>query len=207
MAKMKRPVGDLMSGKLGNVVFVHRNDKSYVRMAPIRKHNNWSEQQIMYRKRLSSVSQLWRNLKSDLSPYIWNNVTPEMNGYAFFIKTNIQAFSIDGSLIDPKLIMVSNGHLIKSRNMNVSLASDPDFVDIQWQNDPNLKSARGFDQLVIQTYGEGIFSKPMVTSLPRKDLGGAVLIPKPAPFTKATHIYVFFANEDQNFSQSDCFEI
>ena len=98
MAVMKRPVGDLMSGKLGNVVFVQTKNKSYVRLAPVRKLNNWSEQQLMYRKRMSKVSGLWRSLKSNLTPHIWNNV---------------------------------------DENMNVSLSSDPDFVDIQWQNDPN----------------------------------------------------------------------
>ena len=37
MAKMKRPIGDLVSGKIGNVVFVNMNGKSYVRAAPQRK--------------------------------------------------------------------------------------------------------------------------------------------------------------------------
>ena len=37
MARMKRNIGDLVSGKIGNVVFYQLNDQSYVRAAPVRK--------------------------------------------------------------------------------------------------------------------------------------------------------------------------
>ena len=37
MAKMKRPIGDMVSGKVGNVMFVVRESESYVRAAPQRK--------------------------------------------------------------------------------------------------------------------------------------------------------------------------
>lgn len=40
MAKMKRPIGDVVSGKVENVVFVNLNGKSYVRAAPRRKKDS-----------------------------------------------------------------------------------------------------------------------------------------------------------------------
>ena len=43
MAKMKRPVGDLVSGKVGSVVFFTRKNQSFVRAAPQRKETQWTK--------------------------------------------------------------------------------------------------------------------------------------------------------------------
>ena len=111
MAKMKRNIGDVVSGKIGNVVFVNLNGKSYVRAAPQRKKDSWSTDQLLYRQRISRVSALWRALKSEQLSKVWNLAAQEMNGYAWFLKLNMPALEMDGTLIDAKLLKVSDGKL------------------------------------------------------------------------------------------------
>ena len=111
MAKMKRPIGDVVSGKIGNVVFVNMNGKSYVRAAPQRKKDSWSADQLLYRQRISRVSALWRALKSEQLSQIWNRAAEQMNGYAWFLKLNMPALEMDGTLIDAKRMKVADGKL------------------------------------------------------------------------------------------------
>lgn len=117
MAKMKRNIGDVVSGKIGNVVFVNMRGKSYVRAAPQRKKDSWSENQLLYRQRISRVSTLWRALKSEEMSRIWNSAAEQMNGYAWFLKLNLPALEMDGTLIDPKLLKVSDGKLPVPQNL------------------------------------------------------------------------------------------
>ena len=111
MAKMKRPIGDMVSGKIGNVVFFRHNGESFVRNAPERKKNTWTPEQLLHRQRFSQASKLWRDVKSTQVQQIWNLGSQKMNGYALFMKANMPAFSLDGSLMDPQLIQLSTGKL------------------------------------------------------------------------------------------------
>jgi hypothetical protein len=43
MAKIRCNICELVSGKIGKVIFVQMRGKSYVRAAPDRTKNNWSE--------------------------------------------------------------------------------------------------------------------------------------------------------------------
>ena len=65
MAKVERYLGELVSGKIGNVVFFQLNGKSYVRAAPVRTKNSWTEEQQLYRQRISKASGLWRAIRSE----------------------------------------------------------------------------------------------------------------------------------------------
>ena len=82
MAKMKQNIGDLVSGKIGNLVFFQLNGKSYVRAAPVRKRESWTQEQLLYRQRISQASGLWRALRSEQMSKIWNGAAEQMNGYA-----------------------------------------------------------------------------------------------------------------------------
>jgi len=62
VAKIKRNICELVSGKIGKVVFVQMRGKSYVRSAPDRTKDNWSEAQLLYRKRLSAIASPGRTL-------------------------------------------------------------------------------------------------------------------------------------------------
>jgi len=203
---MKRTIGDCVSGKLGNVVFVQSKGNSYVRTAPLRKANNWSTSQVLYRKRLSNISALWRSISSPEIKNIWNLASSEMNGYAYFIKKNIPALTIAGDLIDPLLISATDGKLTfppftLEREVNPS-----NTVHISWVNDPNLKPVRLTDHLMVMSYGpdpdsyrdyQDVFSPVCDTHFKRNDTTGVVIKPPLHGSTFISHLFFFFASADQ----------
>lgn len=206
MARMKRNVGEQVSGKIGNVVFYQRYGKSYVRAAP-KKRESYTQEQLLYRQRLQKASALWRSLKSDEISRIWNLAAQQMNGYAWFLKANMPALAMDGTLIDPKLIRVSDGKLPLPQNLNAErMPGDDSTVVVSWQNDPHCNGERLKDELMAVFYTGGRFSKVIATGLKRADLKGTFTLPaKPA---NITHVFFFTTSENrEGYSESVCVEV
>lgn len=207
MAKMKRNVGDLVSGKIGPVVFYQLNGESYVRAAPKRKEGSWSAEQLQHRERISKVSAFWRSVKSDEIRKIWRVAAVKMNGYALFMKANMPAFGMDGSLIDPLLLKVSAGKLHLPLHLKAErLPERPSTIVVSWQNDPHLKSERSQDELMAISSADGNYSSITPTGILRGVMNGSFeLLPHPA---SPTHIYLFFASRKrEEYSESVCFQI
>ena len=203
MAKMKRPLGDLVSGKIGNVVFYQLNGQSYVRSAPKRKKNSWTEQQKLSRQRISKASGLWRALRSEQFSLIWNRAAVKMNGYAWFMKSNLPALALDGTLIDARLLKVSAGKLTVPQNLMVERQpDDASVIAVSWQNDPHTKGERLNDEMMVVSYSDGKFSPIKTTGILRSALQGTFTLPvKPL---NATHIYLFMASADREEYSGNC---
>ena len=213
MAKMKRNIGDSVSGKLGNVVFVQSGGNSYVRLAPHRTKTNWTEQQILYRQRLSKISQLWNSFKSEQTKKIWSLAAESMNGYAWFIKKNIPALAIDGTLFDPTMLSVSDGHLIPLQKITVEpeIFSNP-IINVHWQNDEHLKSDRLKDTIWAMTLTDGVFSPSVNTGFHREDLHATIMLPRPyAPnptVSGIVHLFIYVSSSDElQYTQSVSFQL
>jgi len=207
MAKMKRNIGDLVSGRIGNVVFYTRNGVNYVRAAPDRKKDSWSPQQLLHRQRFSKASYLWSQLKKTKVAPIWNLAAVKMNGYACFIKANMPAYALDGSIIDPKMIKISTGKLHLPMDLGASReAAGSSAITVSWKNDPNMKGKRLVDELMAVSATDGHYSALTSTGLLRSAQNGTFTLPvKPA---NSTHIYLFFASQDGlDYTESVCFEI
>ncbi len=142
MAKIRRNICELVSGKIGKVVFIQMRRKSYVRAAPDRTKNNWSEAQVLFRARMSAIAALWRSVNCDGLNAAWNLAAKEMNGYAWFIKKNMNTLHIDGTLISPSLIRVMDGSLPEPLIRLNQTHPNPNEVKIEWANDPHLKKQR-----------------------------------------------------------------
>ena len=85
---------------------------SYIRRAPQRKvKNSWSPAQVRRRQRFSLVSKFCKLFKNSLISRIWNYEEEKMTGYSLFLKANMPAFALDGSLEDAKKIQLSTGKL------------------------------------------------------------------------------------------------
>lgn len=196
MAKMKRNVGDLVSGKIGPVVFFQLNGESYVRASPNRKKDSWDEGQLRHRDRISNVSSFWRALRSAEIQKIWRQAALKMNGYALFMKANMPAFGIDGKLIDPLLLKVSAGKLHVPMHLKAErVPGNPTAMDVSWQNEPHVKSTRLQDELLAISGANGAYSPITPTGLTRSSQNGTFELPHlPA---NATHIYLFFAPSDR----------
>ena len=162
MAKIKRNIGELVSGKIGKVVFVQMRGKSYVRAAPDRTRNNWSEAQLLFRARMSAIAALWRSVNCDGLNAAWNLAAKDMNGYAWFIKKNMNALHIEGTQTDPSLIQVMDGSLAVPQLIPIAIGTVtdvpiPEFVQISWENDPHIKKARLSDSLTLISYADREF--------------------------------------------------
>jgi len=204
---MKRNIGDLVSGRIGNVVFYTRNGVNYVRAAPDRKKDSWSPQQILHRQRFKKASYLWQQLKKTKVAPIWNLAAERTNGYAWFIKANMPAFALDGSIIDPKMLKISTGKLHLPMDLEATREiAGSSVIAVSWKNDPNLKGKRLDDELMAVSDTDGHYSALTPTGLLRSSQNGTFALPvKPAD---ATHVYLFFASQDGlDYTESVCFEL
>ena len=130
-----------------------------------------------------------------------------MNGYACFIKANMPAYELDGSIIDPKMIKISTGKLHLPMNLEASTeTAGSDVIAVSWKNDPNLKGKRLNDELMAVSVNDGHYSALTPTGLLRSAQNGSFTLPvKPAD---ATHVYLFFASQDGlDYTESVCFEL
>ena len=211
MARMKRPVGDLVSGKIGNVVFFTRKDQSFVRAAPTRKETQWTPEQQLHRQRFSQAVGLWRKLKNGMVPQIWNLGSQQMNGYALFLKANMPAFGVDGTLLDPKLLQLSVGKLNLPQKLEAGKAAgEGTRVEVTWQNDPLISAVRLQDELMAVSSADGQFSDVMETGIKREVKGGTFELPAlPMPEAPGpVHLYLFFAaSNGKGYTGSACFEL
>ncbi|HAH23038.1 MAG TPA: hypothetical protein DCL77_04625, partial [Prolixibacteraceae bacterium] len=181
--------------------------KSYVRAAPVMKKTSWTEEQQLHRQRISKASGLWRALRSEQVSKIWNSAAQEMNGYAWFMKANMPALEMDGTLIDAKLLKVSAGKLQVPQQLKVErLPDDALTITVIWQNDPHTRGERLNDELMVVSFVDGKFSPVTATGLVRGAKSGSFELPtKPV---NATHIYLFMASSNRNdYSESICFEV
>ncbi|MGE5394914.1 MAG: hypothetical protein ACM3P1_09220 [Candidatus Saccharibacteria bacterium] len=207
MARIKTNIGDQVSGKMRNMVFYQMNGKSYVRSAPITNEDTWNEEQRMRRKRIVKVSELWRALKTEQFSLIWNTAAQQMNGYAWYVKANMPALEMDGTVIDARLLKLSDGKLAIDPMLSANVIEEaPATIKVNWQNDPHIKGERLKDELMVISYDGEKFSAITSTGLKRKDLQGTIALPvKPA---NAGYIYLFFAAEDRrSFSESRGFKV
>jgi len=207
MARMKRNIGDLVSGRIGNIVFYTRNGVNYVRAAPDRKKDSWSPQQMLHRQRFSKASYLWSQLKKTNVAPIWNLASERMNGYASFMKANMPDYALDGSIIDPKMIKISTGKLHLPLDLEAARqTAGSSTIEVSWKNDPNMKGKRLEDELMAVSAVDGHYSAMISTGLLRSAQNGSFTLPVwPA---NVTHVYLFFASEDRlDYTESLCFEL
>jgi len=196
MAKIRRNIGELVSGKIGKIVFVQMRGKSYVRAAPDRTRNNWSEAQLLFRARMRAIAALWRSVNCDGMNAAWNLATKDMNGYAWFIKKNMNALQIDGTLISPSLIRVIDGSLPEPLLKVDQTHPIPNEVKIEWTNDPHIKKARLSDTLMVMSYHDHVFSEMMNTGYKRSQESCIVPKPQADAQTGLCYLYFFFKNDN-----------
>jgi len=141
---------------------------------------------------------------------IWNHASNEMNGYAWFVKRNMGALSIDGEITNPLLLTASDGKLYPLQFLKAE-REDPlsDVIKVSWQNDPHLKATRLSDPLFAITLVGDHFSEVNYLQLKRGDLNGTFHLPlpnHPVVDGKKT-LFLFLGSEEGLYSQSESFEV
>lgn len=207
MAKVRSNVGENVSGKVGKFVFYTLRGKEYVRLAQVREKDSWTPTQELHRSRFRQVVNLWKQVRDSNVPQIWNQASEAMNGYASFMKANLPAFTMDGTLIDPHMLYLSAGKLPVPLHLHAERTGESSTtISVSWQNDPLLKGEKLKDELLVISSGDGKFSNVGSTGISRSAQQGTFELPAKLP--NPTHIYLFFASRDKkSYSDSVCFEI
>jgi len=207
MARLRKGIGSMLSGKAAGMVFVQLDGETYMRVAPNRKKNSWTPKQLLHRERFKLVNSFCTQFRSSVIPLIWNLMAKKMAGYALFLKTNMPAFGLNGSLLDPKMLQFSTGKLPMPQQFKAErTAIDATSIAVSWQNDPYLDAQRLTDELMMIVASNNKYSYLTPTGLVRGTMDGSFELP--AQPKAATHIYLFFASTDKkDYTGSVCFEI
>ena len=207
MTKVNGVLESMLSGKFGNMVFVQRDGKTYMRRAPTRKKDASTPRMLLNQKRFGEVMKFCGLFKSTVIPQIWNFAAVGTSGYRLFQKTNSPAFGPDGSLREPKSLQFSKGKLSFPQEMEARrTAVEGSTIEVNWQKDAHLGGVHLQDELLVISAADGKYSAIMETGIVRGDLNGSFELPE--NYKAATHIYLFFTSQDhRDYSESICFEI
>ena len=128
-------------------------------------------------------------------------------------KKTYQPLAIDGTLFDPTMLSVSDGHLIPLQKITVEpeIFNDP-VVNVFWANDAHLKSDRLKDTIWAMTLTDGVFSPPVNNGFHREDLRATIMLPRPyAPNPSVSgivNLYLFVSSSDElQYTQSVSFQL
>lgn len=207
MARLKNSLEASISGKIGNVVYVQMDGKTYARAVQKRKKDSWSEKQQLHRQRFRAVNDFCHKLLQEPKRKIWNYASPTGRGYALFVKTNMPIFALDGSMTDVAMLQMTAGKLHLPQALKLErIAGEDSFVQVSWNNDSRLEGKRLKDQLMAISSNGRIYSEILATGIHRSALKGEFRLPE--LHFPATHIWLFFASEDETeYSASQCFEL
>jgi hypothetical protein len=200
MAKIR---GSDISGLLGNLVFLKLNGKGVVRMAPQRRSkNSWSEGQKMYRKKVSNLAAFWiQSIPRDIRR-IFDLASDEMTAYNLFLKTNLPAFSADGTQIDFEWFHLSAGKLPLPHKFRASRVSgDPEKLEVFWQDNSHVGLAGTRDELTMVIAHDGKIGSPISTGALRKQETAVIQIPEGLGTIQG--IYLSFASKERELYSAD----
>jgi hypothetical protein len=197
MAKLPGGVNGPISGTAGPVTCYTVDGKVYMRGAiGPRSKDSWSNKQVMYRKRVHQVGQLWKSLAKNPARECWRALSKPNPGFSLFIKTNLPAFNEDGSHIDLEYFHLSVGKLPLPHHLKAAPSvADPASWEISWQDDSGKNGSRADDRLMVMVADDKGFSAPIATPFSRKQQTATVKLPE-LPAT-AQGIFVSFMALDE----------
>ena len=200
MAKVK---GGDISGMVGALVFLKLNGKGIVRMAPKdRSKNSWSDGQKMYRVKVSNLAAYWTQSVPREVKRIFELASEHMTAYNLFLKTNVSAFSADGTQIDQEWFHLSAGKLPLPHKLRAARAAgDPEKIEVSWQDDSAVGLSGSMDELMMVIAHDGKFTSPIATGALRRQQ--TTVIQPPAGIRAIQGIYLSFASKERELYSAD----
>jgi hypothetical protein len=203
MAKIGGRFGEGLSGLVGNLVLYSYRGQQCIRTRPWkRSKNSWSERQKSSWKRFTAIKAFWSRFNYSPIQGIWKVAEKGKRGDNLFVSVNMPAFGYDGSIIDPERLHFSAGQLpLPFRLMAARSQSDPNKIEVTWQNDSASGMAWDDDQLIMMVgYGQE-FKGPIETGALRKKESAEIELPAvPGTIDK---IWLFFASEERKLYSPD----
>jgi hypothetical protein len=207
MAKVMDGARSTLSGKADGLVYVQFNGGTYTRRLPQRKKDSSTRGMLLNQQRFRLVNSFCAQFKESVIPQIWNGAAERMSGYALFLKSNMAAFGMDGSLQDAKKIKLSIGKLPFPQGFEARRSEvDGNRIEVSWPKEMNVGGVHLKDELMVVSTADGQYSDITATGITKGDLMGSFELPELA--SESAHIYLFFASKDRrDYSESVCFEI
>ena len=200
MARIKGGIGENISGKLGNMVFVQREGVSYVRMAPEYTKNSWTPRQKLHRERFRKVNEFCVKFRWHVIIPIWNLLPGRASGYHQFLKANMPAFGVNGELADPSLLHFAAGNLPVPYQIKIEWKEKTEkLLQITWENDSLMNGNYAHDELLVICYGNNEFAGPFETGIERMRLQAEYKLPPMPEDIEAVFVY-FAASNRKNYS-------
>ena len=203
MARVSGGTDGSISGAIGAVVFYKMRGKSYARKAPgDRAKNSWSEGQRTYFTKFGKAAAYWRQSTPQAIKTIFDLAAENMTGYNLFLKTNLPAFSADGSEIDFEYMHLSAGKLPLPHHLRAQrVAGDPEKVEVTWTDDSENGLASSRDVLMMTVVRDGKFTAPIATGVFRKQQSAVLQLPAGIGIIQG--IYLSFASKERELYSAD----
>lgn len=205
MAILKGGVDGPISGTVGPVICYKVGEVNLMRakIGP-RGKDSWSDKQVLHRQRISNVGSLWKDLLTNPVRSTWKAASGLWPAYSLFLKTNLPAFSADGSLIDLEYLHLSTGELPMPHLLKASATEgNPGLWEVSWLNDSGKGLARAKDELQVMVVRDGEFGHPVATGAKRGDQFAAIQLPEGEGMVQG--IYLSFASTDRASCSMDQF--
>jgi len=133
MARITNNARKGFSGKAEGLVYVQLNGETYTRSLPHRKKDAWTPGMLLNLERFRLVNSFCAQFKRSVIHQIWNGVDKRMSGYALFLKSNMEAFAMDGTLQDANKVKLSIGKLHFPEGMEVHRSEGVENrVEVSW---------------------------------------------------------------------------
>lgn len=201
MGKINQGILDGVSGKVGNVIGASWKGIDYLRIKPTSIANPRTPAQVAQRTRFKGVTSLAKQLINSIVRPIWNKAAVKMTGYNYFVKQNMEAFSVDGVIEDYSKLHLSAGSIATPQQLSVEKTDGIESgLTISWVNDGYAKDDDIFMFAAIDEASGEIYTNTMGAGLRSGESADIVL---PFDAGSKVHLYVFFSNKDKRaFSDS-----
>lgn len=205
MARTKSFPGLILSGKIGNLVFVQHGDEVIVRTLPERrKPDSWSEKQLQQRKRFQAARLFYNSVRENVVNPIWKlSATKKLTAYNLFLKANLGAFDKNGELADYSRLHFSTGPLPLPQQLTAARSTDnPGQVIVRWNPEAQSKAELANDELLCVWAREGQRLGPIATGSVRGE-GQRILEHPSVEAGESWNLYLFFRNKNHTSYSDD----
>jgi len=205
MAKVRDDLNGAISGAIGPIVYSNYNGKHYIRSKmKDRAKGSWSPEQVLYRQKVSRTAAFWKLIKDNPVRNTYILAAEKMSGYNLFLKTNLPAFTADGSKMDLDRLHLSFGTLPLPLHLNaIAEQGDSTKLNVSWKDDSGIGISHKSDELMVVFAHDETFSHPVATGVQRNKETAIVQVPEVTANLQG--IFLFFASADRKLYSVDQF--
>jgi len=193
MGKIRQGILDGVSGKVGNVVGASWMGIDYIRIMPDHVANPRTELQVNQREKFKGVTALAKKLIGSVIHPIWDRTAVRMTGINLFVRKNIDAFGIDGTIEDYSKLNFSAGPLPLPEDISVIADSKVESgIKISWDN--VSEEGNKTDKLMLVAVNSENNKVRTMRDLPFTRGEGSADVVLPFEARSDVHVYVFFGD-------------